>query len=278
LNTVSFIAVISSLLLMRLPPYVPRPHAKKVLGDLREGFLYIKHTPAIASVILMLAAMSLLVLPFTTLLPVYARVIFKGNASTFGILDSFIGLGAVGGALFLASLRPGSNLRRILLINTVVLGGGLILFSHEKYLPLALVFAALSGFGMMSQTTISNTLIQVNADPAMRGRVISFFAMSLFGMQPLGSLLIGGISQYIGTPDTILAAGVAAILLVIVSSYFVTRRRPARERDKVPGGLFVQGPGPHEENLPLDPENLASHEEALASGGEANGVMPVAQK
>jgi MFS family permease len=234
LNAASFVAVIGSLLLMSLPPYVQKPHTQKVLGDLKEGLRYLRNTPTILHVIVMLMAMSLLVLPFTTLLPVYAKVIFKGNASTFGVIDSFIGLGALGGAIFLASLKRGTSLRKILLINTILLGAGLILFSHETWLPLALAFATLCGFGMMSQTTISNTIIQVNADPAMRGRVISFFAMSLFGTQPIGSLLIGGISGWIGTPDTILAEGLAALGVVILSWSFLKKRPPLREQEKAP--------------------------------------------
>jgi MFS family permease len=179
----------------------------------------------LASLILMLAIMSLLVLPFTTLLPVYAKVIFKGTASTFGIIDSFIGLGALGGAIFLASIKTGSNLRRILFINTAIFGLGLILFSYMKVFPIALSFATMAGFGMMSQTTVTNTLLQTNAAPAMRGRVISFFAMSFFGMQPLGSLLIGSVSQIIGTRTTMLCEGIVAILITLVFSYFVRKAR-----------------------------------------------------
>jgi len=231
LNAASFVAVIISLLCMRLPAYVAKPHSTKVLGDLKEGISYLRRTPSIGSVVAMLAIMSLLVLPFSTLLPVYAKVIFKGNATTFGLIDSFIGLGALSGAFFLASLKPGSDLRRILFINTLIFGGGLILFSHETYFPLALAFATMSGFGMMSQTTISNTIIQTTADPAMRGRVISFFAMSFFGMQPIGSLLIGFLSKYIGTPATLLSEGVCAIIIAITFSYFV-RKHQLKEKDR----------------------------------------------
>lgn len=216
LNAVSFIAVIGSLLMMKLPKYIAKPHTKNVIGELREGFTYIKKTPSISLVILMLALISLLVLPFSTLIPVYAKDIFKGTASTFGVIDSVIGLGAFSGAIFLASLKPGRNLRKILAINTLVFGIGLILFSHSTYYPLALLFATVSGFGMMSQITISNTLIQTTVDENMRGRVISFYAMAFFGMQPLGGLLIGGLSQWIGTPDTVLLEGAIAIIIGIL--------------------------------------------------------------
>jgi len=225
LNAFSFLAVIGSLLLMRLPKYLPVKHNKNVFGELHEGMAYLKRTPSIAYVILMLGLISLLVLPYSTLLPVYAKDIFKGTASTFGILDSVIGLGAFSGAIFLASLSAGSDLKRILAINTLVFGAGLILFSHEHNYPLALVFATVSGFGMMSQMTVSNTLIQTAVEPAMRGRVISFYAMSVFGMQPLGGLLIGSLSKWIGTPDTLFAEGLCAVAIGIMHFRFLRKER-----------------------------------------------------
>jgi len=213
LNAVSFIAVIGSLLMMKLPAFLEKPRTKNVFGELKEGLQYIKQTPSIAFVLIMLALISLLVLPFSTLIPVYAKDIFKGTASTFGVIDSVIGLGAFCGAIFLASLKPGRNLRKILATNTIIFGIGLVLFSHSTYYPIALVFAAISGFGMMSQITISNTLIQTTVDPSMRGRVISFYAMAFFGMQPLGGLLIGTISQWIGTPDTVMIQGIITLII-----------------------------------------------------------------
>ncbi|GAA4929567.1 MFS transporter [Mucilaginibacter defluvii] len=224
LNTLSFIAVIGSLLAMRLPKYQPKPHGKDVVADLKEGFTYIKNTPSIGFILLMLCLMSVLVLPFSTLIPVYARDIFKGTASTFGVIDSVIGLGAFAGAIFLASLKPGSNLKLILAINTLVLGAGLALFSHEEIYPVALVFAMISGFGMMSQVTISNTVIQTTVSPDMRGRVISFYAMVLFGLQPIGGLLIGTVSQYINAQNTLLAEGIAALLIGGLHLYFLRKR------------------------------------------------------
>jgi MFS family permease len=213
LNAISFIAVIGSLLLMRLPKYISKPHTKNVLGELKEGFAYIKRTPSIKFVLIMLALISLLVLPFSTLIPYYARDVFKGTATTFGVIDSFIGLGAFSGAIFLASLKPGKNLKKILFINTLVFGAGLVLFSHEHNYALALLFVTIAGFGMMSQITVSNTLIQTTVALDMRGRVISFYAMAFFGMQPLGGLLVGLLSKWIGTTNTLLVEGIAALLI-----------------------------------------------------------------
>jgi len=211
LNTLSFVAVIGSLLAIKRPAYVAKPHAKNILGELKEGFQYVRTTPDIRYIILMLAAVSLLVLPFTTLMPVYAKDIFHGTATTFGLIDSSIGLGAFIGALYLASRPPGANLHQILATNTLIFGAGLILFSHAPWYPLALAFIAVGAFGMMSQITISNTLLQTTADPAMRGRVISFYVLAYTGMVPLGSLLVGVAAQHIGVQNTVLVQGVLAL-------------------------------------------------------------------
>jgi MFS family permease len=238
LNAFSFLAVISSLLRMKLPPYQRKPRKQNALSDLRDGLVYLKQNPTLASLIGMLSLMSLFVLPFTTLMPVYAKVVFHGTASTFGLIDSFIGIGALSGAIFLASVKPGTNLRRVLLINTGILGTALIVFSHMTIYPLALAVITTAGFGMMSQTTVTNTLIQTMAAPNMRGRVISFFAMSLFGMQPLGSLLIGSVSKAIGTQTTILCSGVMAILIASVFGYYVRKARLRKEHEQgIPEGV-----------------------------------------
>jgi MFS family permease len=240
INAFSFVAVIVSLLMMRLPAYVPKEHTKKISRDLNEGFKYLKQTPSIAIVILMLAFMSLLVLPFTTLLPVYAKVIFAGSASTFGFLNSFIGLGAISGAIYLASQKSGNDLKKILIVNTVIFGAGLILFSHMTNLPMALLFAAITGFGMMSQTTISNTLIQTRVAPEMRGRVLSYFVMAFFGMQPLGALIVGSVSQYIGTPNTILAEGIAALVILFFFLPYLRKDKIRKQEQKVLGNETIE--------------------------------------
>ena len=221
LNALSFLAVILSLLLMRLPAFVPRARTNNAVFEFREGWRYLLRTPSIGLVILLLAFVSLLVLPFSALLPVYAKVIFAGTASTFGFLNSFIGLGAMGGAIFLASLKSGVNLKAILLGNLIIFGAGLMLFSHSTFLPVSLLLAALIGFGMMAQTTVSNTLIQTNVSEAMRGRVISYFAMAFFGLQPVGGLLIGILSEQVGAPNTILIEGIAAVCIALLFLPFI---------------------------------------------------------
>ena len=232
INAFSFTAVIISLLLMNLPKFIPQQHSKKIINEFKEGLKYLRQTPSIGFIILMLACVSLLVLPFITLLPIYAKVIFKGNAATFGYLNSAIGLGAVSGAFFLASIKTGTDLKKILFINLLIFGAGLILFSHINNLPIALFFAMITGFGMMSQTTVSNTIIQTSVSKEMRGRVISYYAMAFFGMQPIGGLLIGTVSHYAGAPYTILAEGIAAICIAFIFLPFL-RKDILKEKDKI---------------------------------------------
>ncbi|HEX7017194.1 MAG TPA: MFS transporter [Cyclobacteriaceae bacterium] len=233
-NALSFAAVIGSLLLMRLPPPKKVKRTTTPLGDMKAGFTYLRETPAISLVIVMLAFTSLLSLPYVTVLPVYAREIFHGDASTFGYLNSFVGLGAIAGAIFLASLRPGARLAKILLINTGLFGIGLAAFSHLTSLPLALLCLILTGFGMMSQTTISNTIIQLAVVPAMRGRVLSYYSMVFFGMQPVGGLLIGTLTQYLGAPHTVLIQGIITILIALMFAPLLRRRElKAKDRMKI---------------------------------------------
>lgn len=235
LNSLSFVAVIISLLRMKLVPYVRKPRKVNAVGQFREGWQYLVRTPAISRPILMLASMSLLVIPFSTLLPIYAKVIFHGNAATFGLIDSFIGLGAISGALYLTGQDASNDAerRRVLRSRTLIFGVGLILFSYTPWFPLAMFFAVVAGFGLMGQTTMINTIIQTTAAPEMRGRVISYFAMSYFGMMPVGSLLIGGIAQFAGAQPTMLGAGIVALIILGVAWKFLSQTSKKEETAQI---------------------------------------------
>ena len=223
LNAASFGGVILSLLFMKLPAYQPKKTNKKVLTEFAEGFAYIKNTPDIALMVAMLAIVSLLVLPYNTVLPVFAKVVFHGNASTYGYINSFVGIGAVAGTIFLASRKPGVHLKRILFISTVLMGVGLICFSQFKNFPAAMFFAAIAGYGSIAQFTISNIVVQSDAAPEMRGRTMGILLMAIFGMMPLGSLLTGAVSENIGASATVLAQGFIAIAIALLFVKYLTR-------------------------------------------------------
>jgi MFS family permease len=213
LNALSFVAVIGSLVMLKLPPYVAKPHTTSVLAELAEGFQYVKNTANIRFIISMLGLTALLVLPFTNLLPVYAKDIFHGTATTFGLLDGAIGLGGLLGALYLASLKPAVSLDKVITVTTFVFGAGLLLFAYTPWYALALLCLVVAAFGMMAQTTISVTLLQTTVAPAMRGRVISLYVLVYTTALPLGSLLVGAASERVGVRPTVLAEGFLALLI-----------------------------------------------------------------
>lgn len=214
INALSFLAVITSLLFMKLPPFKAPAVKKKIIHELTEGFAYLKETPAMGLIILLLCILSLLVLPYDTIIPVFAKVVFKGNAIIFGYIDSFMGLGAILGSIYFASLKKGASLRRLLIISIIVLGTGLVLFSRISFFAGAMPFAIIIGFGSLLPAAVSITIIQVESAPHMRGRVMSYVAMSFFGMLPFGSLLVGTVSQKITAPVTMLCQGIMALIIV----------------------------------------------------------------
>ena len=223
LNAASFGAVIISILLMKLPVYQPKKSKKNVIAEFGEGFSYLKNNPNIGIMVIMLAIISLLVLPYNTVMPVFAKVIFKGNATTFGYINSCIGVGAVTGTIFLASRKPGTRLKRMLFISTIITGIGLICFSQIKIFPVAMFFLALTGLGSMAQYTISNITAQSESAPQMRGRVVGILLMAIFGMLPLGSLLVGAVSEHIGAPATVLGQGIIAIVIALLFAKFLNK-------------------------------------------------------
>lgn len=225
LNALSFVAVLSSLLLMKFLKFNPPAVKKNVTAELTEGFQYLKQTPVISILILMLMLLSLLVMPYDTVIPVFAKVVFKGDAATYGYISSFLGLGSIIASLILASSKKGSNLKIILLIGCIALGIGLILFSYTSYFPIAMLFAVLTGFGTLMPMTCCITIIQMEASANMRGRVMSYVAMSYFGMMPLGSLIIGSISQKKGAQLTMFCQGIIALLIVAAFSKYLTRKK-----------------------------------------------------
>ncbi|WP_066217871.1 MFS transporter [Formosa haliotis] len=226
LNAVSFIPVIMSLLLMRLPKQEAKVKVEKnIKAEFKEALNYIKRTPEIYSILIFVALMSLFVLSFSTLTPAFAKDVFKGSASTLGVIDGVIGFGAFLGAMFLASLKPGANLSKVLAINSLVFGVGLILFSKTTNYYLALIFVMIGAFGMMSVRTITNTIIQINVPNKFRGRVISIYVMILTGLLPIGSLAIGTISHYIGVQAMVLIQGIIAIIIALFYGKYLKKEK-----------------------------------------------------
>jgi MFS family permease len=210
-DATSYIAVIASLMAMRLAlPQRPvqRTH---VLGELAEGIRYAVGFMPIRALLVMLALVSLVVMPHTVLMPIVASQVLHGGPHTLGFLMAATGLGALAGALYLASRRTVLGLGRLIPISVVALGVGLVGLSQSRLLWLSLAMMPVIGAGMIVQMAASNTVLQTIVDEEKRGRVMSFYAMAFFGAAPLGSLLAGALAQRFGAPVTLLASGVVCI-------------------------------------------------------------------
>jgi MFS family permease len=216
LDGVSYFAVILALLAMKDLKRRDRPaqHAG-IIEHLLEGWRYVHGFRPIRSLMLQLAWLCLVAMPFAVLMPVFADEILGGGAHTLGFLMGASGLGALSGALWLTTRKSVVGLGRVILINTVVFGGGLIGFALSRSLPVSLVFLTIAGFGMMVQTASTNTVIQTIVDEEKRGRVMSFYVMSFLGTAPFGSLLAGWLSTRIGAPQTVIVSGTLCIATAV---------------------------------------------------------------
>ncbi len=206
-NGVSYMAVVASLLMMRIAAKGRARNRSKMVTELAEGFRYAAGFAPIRAILLMLALVSLMGMPYIVLMPIFAKDVLHGGSGTFGFLMGFAGIGALGGALLLAARKSVLGLDKMIPIAAGLLGGGLIAFSFSKSLYVSLPLMAATGFGQIVLMATSNTLLQTMVDDDKRGRIMSFYAVSFGGIMPIGSLLAGSVANRIGAPWTVLIGG-----------------------------------------------------------------------
>ncbi|PIF69548.1 MFS transporter [Flavobacterium sp. 2] len=222
-NFLSYIPVLISLLMMKITPHIKAVDKFKMLEDFIEGFDYIKKEAEMAKMLLMLTCSSLFVISFNTLMPVFAKDIFSGNAQTFSWFESAAGIGSIISAIYLANLKKSDNMSKIMIAASLLLGFSIIILAYSNNLTIALICMALSGVGMMAQTSSINIYIQTQSVVNMRSRSISYYLMAYQGMIPVGSLIIGYVSHIIGTRNTVAIQGIISIISVIVYVYYKNR-------------------------------------------------------
>jgi MFS family permease len=210
-NAVSYIAVIAGLLLMKIERTNTAPSEGSPIEHIKEGFRFVRHTAPIRAILLLLGLVSLVGMPYSVLMPVFATKILHGNASTLGVLMGATGVGALIGALLLASRTELRGLGRFVFISCAGFGGSLIVFSFSHWYALSVALLVPVGFCMMVQMASSNTLIQAMVPDALRGRTMAVYSMMFMGMAPLGALLAGGAADRIGAPWTVALGGAVAI-------------------------------------------------------------------
>jgi len=222
INAISYIAVIGALLSMRIQP--PPKREKQPLGifaGLREGFQYAYYFLPIRSILMFLALISLVGMPYVVLMPVFAKDIFHGGPHTLGFMVGATGIGAVTGALLLASRKNIMGLGKYIPIAGSIFGTGLILFALIKVFWLSLILLFFMGMSVMVQMAVCNSILQTIADDDKRGRVMSFYTMSFMGMAPMGSLLAGYLAGVIGAPATFALSGVFVVAGAGVFAFYL---------------------------------------------------------
>jgi len=211
IDGVSYIAVIASLLLMRVNVDALKRSTASMLDQLKEGWTYVSNFAPIRTILLLFAVISLMGMPFVVLMPVFAAQVLHGGPHTLGFLMGALGVGALTSALSLVLRKSVRGLLKMIPIAAAVFGTGLIAFGLSHVLWLSLLLMLFTGFGMMQGLTASNTIIQTLVPEDKRGRVMSYYTVAFVGMAPFGSLMAGGLGHAIGAPRTVIISGVACI-------------------------------------------------------------------
>jgi MFS family permease len=203
-----------------------RKAGKAIWQELNEGWRYVTHFVPIRSILLLLALVSLVGMQYTVLMPIFAAQVLHGGAHTLGFLMGASGVGALLGAVFLATRKSVVGLDRMIPIAAAGFGVGLIGLGLSRFLWLSLTLMPLVGGAMMIQMAASNTILQTIVQDDMRGRVMSFYSMAFLGMAPFGSLLAGALANRVGAPRTVVICGG---ICIVTAGWFVSHLTEMRD-------------------------------------------------
>ena len=223
IDGISYIAVVISLLRMRVKTARVTKPRRHLAEELHEGWSYVRGSLPIRSLLLNLGMVSMFGMPYSVLMPIFAADVLHGGANTLGFLMSAVGVGALIGTVSLTMRRSIVGLGRRIVLATALCGTALIAFGLSHVLWLSLLILPAVGFGMMQQMAPSNTILQTIVDDEKRGRVMAFYSMAFQGMAPFGSLLAGNLAGRIGAPRTMMINGA----MCLVASAWFARKLPA---------------------------------------------------
>jgi MFS family permease len=216
INSISFLSIIFALLAMKINGKSKEKKKPDVFQGIKDGFSYAFSSLPIKMTLFLTALVSFMGMSYGVLMPVFAKEIFHGGPHTLGFLMSASGLGALTGALTIASKETSKGLERIIPAGVCICGIGLTGFAFSSNLYVSMVLIFLTGYGMIVFFTSSNTLIQTIVEENMRGRVMSLYTMSFMGTMPLGSIFAGSLAQKIGAQNAILIGGLFCLLGALV--------------------------------------------------------------
>jgi MFS family permease len=225
IDGISYIAVVASLLMMRVPASTIARATTSMLEQLREGWSYVVHFRPIRTILSLFALLSLMGMPFMVLMPIFASQVLHGGAHTLGYLMGASGIGALISAISLALRKSVRGLTTMIQIAAIMFGTGLILFGLSHHLVLSLLLMIVVGFGMMQGLAASNTVIQTLVPEDKRGRVMSYYTMAFVGMSPFGSLLAGALAHRFGASHAVMITGAFCL---IGAAWFSTQLKSVR--------------------------------------------------
>jgi MFS family permease len=211
-NAVSYIAVIASLLLMRVPSAAPTRPPSSIWAHVAEGFRFVLRSRPIVVLLLLLGFVSLMGTPYSVLMPIISDQTFHAGSRGLGLLMGASGVGAFIGALTLARRVGLHGYGRTIGLAAMGLGLSLMAFSTVRYFWLGVALLLPAGFAMMTQMAASNTLIQSMIPNALRGRVMAVYSMMFMGMAPIGALLAGALAGWLGATTTVAIGGAFCFL------------------------------------------------------------------
>ena len=212
IDGISYVAVVASLLMMKIKPVEVAHTADNLFRQMREGWDYVRSFSPIRTILVLFSIVSLMGYPYMVLLPIFAGQVFHGGPYTLGWLTAASGSGALISALSLAFRKSVVGLTRMIQMSSGILGLALVLFGLSHQFALSLLLMGFAGFGMMQSASASNTIMQTLVPEDKRARVISYYAMAYFGSAPIGSLLAGALAQRIGASNTIIITGTFCLL------------------------------------------------------------------
>jgi MFS family permease len=224
-NGASYIAVIAGLLAMQVPHRNIPAQTESPIDNIKEGFRWVVHNRAVHALLLLLGVVSLAGMPYTVLMPIFADRILHGGAKALGALMGATGIGALVGALILASRTQLKGLNRWVGTSGLAFGALLVAFGYSRSYPLSLVLLVFVGFAVMIENGSSNTLIQSMVPDHLRGRVMSLYSMMFMGMAPIGSLMSGAIADGLGAPVAVALGGILCVLCAAVFLAFLPHIR-----------------------------------------------------
>jgi len=211
IDAISYLAVIWSLIAMRVTRAERRSHETTMLEELRAGVQYVTRFPPVRTALILLGVVGAMGMPYSVLMPLVASQTLHGGAHTLGFLMTATGVGAVTGALYMASRRTVLGLGRVMVVATLAFGAGLVAFGLARTVWFALIVLIVIGAGFMIEMAATNTILQTIVEERLRGRVMAFYTMAFLGTAPIGSLLAGIVADRVGVSATIIGGGVVCI-------------------------------------------------------------------